>query len=82
MTVEVAVLEVPQEGEPEPLGRFAFLELPSSGDTIALQGPSGESWDVFRVLYVAHNPVKLPRVRFSQDSAPWVAIYVQLTGIK
>lgn len=76
--VVAAIIEVHTDGGEEPRGTYEFLELPSPGDVVPLLGPGGMSREFFRVLYVEHNPVAMPREQFYEDAQPWAAVYVQL----
>ena len=83
MTVKAPLFELPRsEGEPRRIGDFEFAYLPSPSDVIPLLGPGGMAWEFYRVEYVEHSPVALPRDKFHQDDAPWIAIYAKLAWVE
>ena len=77
MTVIANIFESSDDESPRSCGNFEFIAIPSPGDIIPLLGPGGMSWEYFRVLYVEHSPVEIPRPVDCEDQQPWASVYVK-----
>jgi hypothetical protein len=79
-TVAADVVEVDEDGEEKPRGKFEFLSLPSSGDRFLIPR-SLPGLDIMTVMFIEHMPIEVPRdTKFGDREFPTATIYARATG--
>ena len=80
--VAAAVVEVLADNSTRPRGDFEFAAIPSFGHIVDLFDSSRTPSQLFRVLYVEHSPVKLPKLKVDDREQAEIVIYVEFARPK